>query len=65
MSAKKVVTFGKCLREPAVGYSTILSDVKGHYALGDQPVVTTSYVLSVSDDGNTIETKNTIYKKET
>ena len=40
-----------------------LFDVKNHPRLGDCAYVSTSKVLSVSDDG-TIETLNTIYKKE-
>lgn len=63
MSAKKEAQFSEVLRTPEVGRTAYLLGVKGHYRLGDQLTVFTSYVIDIRDDGNTIETKNTIYKK--
>lgn len=63
MSAKKEVQFSEVLATPEVGKTAYLLGVRGHYRLGDQMTVFTSYVIDIRDDGNTIETKNTIYKK--
>lgn len=62
MAAKKIVKFAAPLGNPVVGHSCILLGVEGHYRLGTEPVVTTSYVIDIRDEGNTIETKNTIYQ---
>ena len=61
-SAKPVVFYGSS-DFVEVDRRAILYDVKNHPRLGDCRYVNTSRVLSVSDDG-TIETLNTIYKKE-
>lgn len=63
MSAKKIVEFQDFSFIPEVGKPAYLVGVKGHYRLGDVDSVITSYVISVGDCNNTIETKNTIYKK--
>ena len=62
MSAKKIVKFAAPLGNPVVGHPCILLGVEGHYRLGTEPVVTTSYVVDIRDEGKTIETKNTIYQ---
>lgn len=59
----KPVVFFKHRPAAEVGYSATLIGVTGHPRLGDVPLVYTSTVLRVSEDGNTIETRNTIYKK--
>lgn len=64
MSEKKVVLFESAMFTPSVGQMAILYGVEGHYRLGDQDCVYTSITIDVRDDGNTIETKNTIYKKK-
>lgn len=64
MSEKKVVEFSNVYSEPSIGRIALLYGVKGHYRLGDADFVYTSKVVDVRDDGNTIETKNTIYKKK-
>ena len=61
-TVKSVVFYGSSA-EVDVGRRAILFDVKKHPRLGDCNWVSTSKVLSVSEDG-TIETLNTIYKKE-
>ena len=61
-TAKPVVFYGS-FAEVDVEQRAILFDVKKHPRLGDCNWVTTSKILSVSEDG-TIETLNTIYKKE-
>ena len=61
-TAKPVVFYGSYALVD-VEHRAILFDVKKHPRLGDCDWVTTSKVLSVSEDG-TIETLNTIYKKE-
>jgi hypothetical protein len=63
MSAKKEVHFREVLATPEVGRSAYLLGVTDHYRLGNQLTVYTSYVIDIRDDGNTIETKNTIYKR--
>lgn len=63
MAAKKEVMFREVAWAPVVGDSVTLLGVRGHYRLGDEPVVHTSYVVDVRDNGDTIETKNTIYKR--
>jgi hypothetical protein len=71
MSDKKVVGFGSVIgfMDLANGVKVAeLADVKGHYLLGDQPYVSTSYIVRIerNSDDNVIEieTKNTIYRKE-
>lgn len=61
-TAKPVVFYGSSAFVE-VDRRAILLDVKNHPRLGDCNYVSTPKVLSVSDDG-TIETLNTIYKKE-
>ena len=75
MSDKKVVMFGQFIGWVDHGRGSIqagLADVKGHYRLGDEPVVRTSAVVRIeyadTEGGRTpveIETLNTIYRKET
>lgn len=60
-SAKPVVFYGSSAAVE-VDRRAMLFDVKNHPRLGDCNYVSTSRVLSVSDDG-TIETLNTIYKR--
>ena len=62
MAAKKIVKFAAAWTKPVVGHSCILLGVEGHYRLGNEPVVTTSYVVDIRDEGKTIETKNTVYQ---
>ena len=67
MAPKKIVFFKEAIFPPEIGKRASLLGVKGHYALGDVPddnFVNTSFVVDIRNDGNTIETKNTIYKKE-
>ena len=61
-TAKPVVFYGSSAFVEVDRRATLF-DVKNHPRLGDCEYVSTSRVLSVSDDG-TIETLNTIYKKE-
>ena len=60
-TAKPVVLYGSSAFVE-VDRRAMLFDVKNHPRLGDCNYVSTSRVLSVSDDG-TIETLNTIYKR--
>lgn len=67
-TAKPVVFFRQAAdlgpyKNPVVGYSAELLWITGHPRLGNPPRVYTSTVLEVRDDGKTIETRNTIYKK--
>ena len=61
-SAKPVVFYGSFVLAVEVDRRAMLFDVKNRPRLGDCNYVSTSRVLSVSDDG-TIETLNTIYKR--
>lgn len=71
MSDKKVIKFGQFIGWHDGKHGSIqavLGDIKAHYRLGDQPVVTTSAVLKIdyNEDRSPvrIETLNTIYEKE-
>ena len=61
-SPKPIVFFTESTRA-AVGARATLWGITGHPRLGDQDSVRTSTVVDIRDDGNTIETRNTIYKK--
>ncbi len=63
MGDKQVVMFTRADYAPQLNRRALLTGVKGHYRLGDADEVYTSYVVDIRDGGNTIETKNTIYKK--
>ena len=63
-SGKPVVRYSERLGSLKVGRVTTLAGIEGHPLLGDQRLVRTSTVLDVRDDGNTIETLNTIYIKK-
>lgn len=64
MSAKKVVKFASYATTPEVGRPAFLNGVKGHYRLGNEETVQTSFVVDIGDEGRLIETKNTIYVME-
>lgn len=67
---KKVIKFGRLIGwDDTLGrIKAVLGDIKAHYRLGDQPVVTTSAVVKIDYDDNKevsrIETLNTIYERE-
>lgn len=63
MNAKPEVKFHHA-DEVEIGYSAILYGVRGHYYLGDEPIVRTSRVVDIREDGRVIETMNTIYVQE-
>lgn len=63
MTSPKPIVFFTESTSAAVGGSATLWGVTGHPRLGDLASVWTSTVVDIRDDGNTIETRNTIYKK--
>lgn len=63
-SLKPVVTYRERLGPLKVGGTTTLTDIEGHPLLGNQLMVRTSTIKDIRDDGNTIETLNTIYIKK-
>lgn len=63
-SGKPVVLFTEVLAPLVIGRRATLGGIENHPRLGNPDWVSTSGVLEVRDDGNTIETRNTIYIKK-
>ena len=63
MTSPKPIVFFTESTSAAVGGSATLWGITGHPRLGDLASVWTSTVLDIRDEGNTVETRNTIYKK--
>ena len=63
MSNKTVVTFHGQLYKVKVGDCAMLTGVEGHPKLGNCGWVRTSTVVNMRNEGDTIETLNTIYKR--
>ena len=63
-TGKPVVLFTEVLAPLVIGRRAELGGIENHPILGNQDWVRTSGVLEVRNDGNTIETRNTIYIKK-
>lgn len=62
-SPKPIIFFGSYFAMPVVGKGAVLFDVQNHPVHGEMESAHTSTVEDIRDGGNTIETRNTIYKK--